>query len=415
MRNSTRLLTANVIAQAVGLLVYPILTRIYSADDFGLLNLFMSIGGILAIISTAEYQNAIVLPKDNERAHALGLVCMAILCCMTIVLLMTIPFSSYISLLFKIPDLARWWWLMPVYVFALGGWQIARNCLLRYKSYKNLSGYQYSQILLGVGGKLGFGISGFLSGGLIVASVVAPLVSLCISVGAAWNKVFRGMLCVNGKQCIAVAKAYRNFPCFSLPRSFVNTFSGNLPALILTPVFGLTEMGYFGMALTLSFMPINMIVQSVYQVLYQRAAQLVNEHQRIGRLVGGYVMKAFVVLLPSFALLYFVLPVLTSWLLGNEWNVSGEYIRLLLPWLLMIGVTSPVGFLSDIFGKQKVALGIEIIYLLLRLGVLAIGVVIGDFRLTLLLYSLAGSVVIAGQLIWYMWLVRCYHRSLKVD
>ena len=46
VRNSARLLSANVIAQAVGLLVYPILTRMYAPEDFGLLNLFMSIGGI---------------------------------------------------------------------------------------------------------------------------------------------------------------------------------------------------------------------------------------------------------------------------------------------------------------------------------------------------------------------------------
>ncbi|MGN1239473.1 MAG: oligosaccharide flippase family protein, partial [Paludibacteraceae bacterium] len=62
VRNSAKLLSANVIAQAIGLLVYPILTRLYSPEDFGLLNLFLSIGGVLVLLSTAEYQYAIVLP-----------------------------------------------------------------------------------------------------------------------------------------------------------------------------------------------------------------------------------------------------------------------------------------------------------------------------------------------------------------
>lgn len=53
-KNSAQLLSANVVAQAIGLLVYPILTRLYSPDDFGLFNLFLSIGGILVLCSTAE-------------------------------------------------------------------------------------------------------------------------------------------------------------------------------------------------------------------------------------------------------------------------------------------------------------------------------------------------------------------------
>ena len=68
VRNFTKLLSANVVAQVIGLLVYPILTRIYAPEDFGLLNLFLSIGGVLTILSTAEYYYAIVLPKNQKDA-----------------------------------------------------------------------------------------------------------------------------------------------------------------------------------------------------------------------------------------------------------------------------------------------------------------------------------------------------------
>ena len=67
IRNFAKLLSANVVAQAIGLLVYPILTRLYAPDDFGLLNLFLSIGGVLVILATAEYQYAIVLTKRMRK------------------------------------------------------------------------------------------------------------------------------------------------------------------------------------------------------------------------------------------------------------------------------------------------------------------------------------------------------------
>ena len=60
VRNVAKLLSANVVAQVIGLLVYPILTRMYTPEDFGLMNLFVSIGSVLVILATAEYYYAIV-------------------------------------------------------------------------------------------------------------------------------------------------------------------------------------------------------------------------------------------------------------------------------------------------------------------------------------------------------------------
>ena len=68
VRNSAKLISANAIAQAIGLLVYPILSRLYTPEDFGLLNLFLGIGGLLVLLSTAEYQYAILLPKEERKS-----------------------------------------------------------------------------------------------------------------------------------------------------------------------------------------------------------------------------------------------------------------------------------------------------------------------------------------------------------
>ena len=70
VKNTSKLLTANVIAQVVGLAIYPILTRLYSPEDFGTLNMFLTIGGIAALFATAEYQNSIMLPKSEKSGVA---------------------------------------------------------------------------------------------------------------------------------------------------------------------------------------------------------------------------------------------------------------------------------------------------------------------------------------------------------
>ena len=415
VRNSARLLSANVIAQAVGLLVYPILTRMYAPEDFGLLNLFMSIGGICVIVATAGYHDAIVLPKEAKRSASLVQVCVAGVLCMTVLLALSIPFSAPIARLFDAPDLSAWWWLLPLYVGGLGLWNALNSFYVRQKAFRRISVYQVSQSLVNAGSKLGLGAVGWLSGGLIVSSVIAPLLAIGISLLKGGRTLLQDLFAIDKSDMRVAAREYRNFPLFSLPRSLVNILGNNLPVLLLTPVFGLTEIGFFGMALTLALRPLQLIVQSVYQVLFQRTAQWVNEGRRIGRLLFGFAGRTALVLVPLFAGLYFVLPWLTELLLGEGWRVCGEYIRLLLPWLFAMTVVAPIGFVTDVFGKQKIAFGIEVVYTVLRIGVLLIGIEMQDFRLTLFLYSLVSTVVIFGQLMWYAVLIRRHDRTASVS
>ena len=54
VQNVGKLLSANVVAQVIGLVVYPILSRMYAPEDFGLLNLFLSIGNVLVVEESPE-------------------------------------------------------------------------------------------------------------------------------------------------------------------------------------------------------------------------------------------------------------------------------------------------------------------------------------------------------------------------
>ena len=111
--------------------------------------------------------------------------------------------------------------------------------------------------------------------------------------------------------------------------------------------------------------------------------------------------------------LYFILPWLTEVLLGSDWRVSGEYIRLLLPWLLVMTAVAPIGFIPDVFGQQKVGFILEIVYMLLTVGALSVGIALRDFRLAMLCYSLLNTLMISGQMAWYAWLIRRYDRSVQ--
>lgn len=414
VRNFAKLLSANVVAQAIGLVVYPILTRMYAPDDFGLLNLFLSISGVLVILATAEYQYAIVLPKDDRQARAVVHVGLIVLTGVVALTAVSVAFSVPIARVFKSPDLVRYYWLMPVMVLVLGLWNLLNYWYIRREAYARISGYQMSQSVLAAGSKIGLGASGFLRGGLIVSMVVAPLMSLIISVSLAWKKHIRPLLGgVDKAMCREVARTYRNFPVYSLPRSFVNMLAGQLPVLLLTPAFGAREVGFWSMAILLGFSPVSMLTRAMYQSLYQTITVRVNDSVAIGGTFRRFTMMTLAAVVPTFAVLYWFLPQLAQWFLGEEWSTSGEYIRWMLPWLCVNMLTASTGFLADIFFKQRIGLLFEVLMAVLRtLGVVA-GLLANSFVVAVAGYSIGSAVAVLAQYVWLMTLVRRYDRSLQ--
>ena len=415
VRNFAKLLSANVVAQAIGLLVYPVLTRLYSPDNFGLLNLFLSIGGVLTILGTAEYQYALVLPKVERKSRAVFHVGLLILCVVTACIFLTVPLSRPIACLFNTPALAHYYWLMPFYVAVSGLWILLNYYYTRKRQFGRISRYQLSQSVLNAGAKLSFGFAGVLQSGLLLSTVLAPLLSLTMSIAAAWKQDLRQLLHIDKEECRIAAREYANFPKYSLPRALVNNLSGALPSLLLTPFFGLASLGFWGMALTLAFRPLNMISQSLYQVLFENTAQRVNQRLSIRPTILRFLCLTLAVAVPCFSALYFVLPALTRWLLGAEWEISGHYIRVMLPWLLMSILVAPICFLSDIFRKQKIGLYLEVLLIVLRLLGLGIGIWQHSFFYAIAGYSIAGAIVIGVQLLWYLSLVRNYERGLQTE
>jgi len=86
-RNVLTLMTGTTIAQAIPIAISPILTRIYTPEDFGVFALFIAIVGFFSVIASARYEQAILIPKKDEDAiniFALGFI---IICSISLFLL----------------------------------------------------------------------------------------------------------------------------------------------------------------------------------------------------------------------------------------------------------------------------------------------------------------------------------------
>jgi O-antigen/teichoic acid export membrane protein len=413
VQNVAKLLSANVVAQIVGLMVYPILTRIYAPEDFGLMNLFVSIASVLVILATAEYHYAIVLPKEDKLARGIVHLSIGMLLIVTIIVLLTLPFAKQIADLFNTPALAKMYAWLPLMVLFLGAWNILNYWYIRNKIYSRISAYLISQSTLSAGLKIGFGYAGWLQGGLIYSMILAPAISLVTSALLSFKRCIRPLLHIDKAAIRQAAITYRNFPLFTMPRSLVNVIAGQLPVLLLVPIFGTEQVGLLGMALLLGFAPISMITKAIYQVLYQHVTECVHTKKPIIHLLKRFIIGTTLVAVPVFAVLGIVLPELTSWLLGNAWYISGEYIRWMLPWLWLSLLTGSICFLSDVFMQQRIGFYFEVLLALCRVAGLLLGIWNDSFVWAIAAYAIGTTIAVAAQLIWLLTLASKYDKQLR--
>src|SRR5690554_6729775 len=140
IRNVVTLMTGTTFAQALMILVAPILTRLYSPEDFGVFALYTSILGIIAVVACWRYELAIVLPEKDEDAANLLVLSICICFGMAVLTLILVAlFRNPLASLFGVPKLAPWLWFMPLSLIATGLFQAFNYWSTRRRQFRRLA------------------------------------------------------------------------------------------------------------------------------------------------------------------------------------------------------------------------------------------------------------------------------------
>ena len=132
------LASGTVIAQAIPIIISPILTRIYSPEQFGTFALYMSIAGSIAIISALRYEMSIMLPeKDGDAVNvlSLSLIIVLLISLLTLIGICIIGFFSS-DFFGDSSSMKIWLYIIPLFIIMQGITQIINNWFVRRKDYK---------------------------------------------------------------------------------------------------------------------------------------------------------------------------------------------------------------------------------------------------------------------------------------
>jgi len=383
-KNVLTLMTGTTIAQAIPVAISPILTRLYSPKDFGVLALFVAITSILGSIANGRYELAIMLPRKDEDAiniMALGFIINIILS--SFLFFMAIIFHDEILKLLNNKEISPWIYLVPISVFLMGCFNLLNYFNNRKKFYKDLAkANTYKAIGMAIV-QLSLGFIKAGAGGLISGQIFSQIISN--------TKLFFNIKKLNlfGKikkvRVIALGKRYIDFPKFSMWAILANTLAVQLTNILISSFYNVKTLGFYSLAQRTLGTPLSLIGSSIGQVFFQEATK---EKHRTGKTIKTFnstVKKLIIIAVPSFSILYFFMEDLFAFVFGEQWRIAGRYAKIIICLFFMRFISSPVSTVISVFNKQKIELISNILLILISISSVLVAIYF-DFNFTNFLY-----------------------------
>ena len=398
-KNSAILAGGTGFAQFIPILISPILTRLYSPADFGLLGLFTSFVSVFVVMAAWGYNKGIMLPKtQQEGVNLTFLSILASFISAGFLLIVFIIFNDPVSQLVNNKSIGKWLYLVPLVVFFRAVYDGLSFWLNRNKDYKPIASSKVGVRITSSGGQIGGGILKMGSMGLIGSVALGSAVGTGLLITRTVRKNKDLFKSISLDKMKYLARRYQKFPKFTMPSSLLNSFSLQVPVFILSGFFAETIVGLYVLAHRILSMPIQVLGQSIANVYYQQASTLREEPEKLRDLTFKLFKNLLLIgVLPMGILMAFG-DHLFAFVFGEEWFDAGRYAQLLSIWMLFNFSSSPISRLFSVLEKQEKSLIVNALLLIFRIFPLLVGVALfADFPLkVILIYSIMNLIFWVG-------------------
>lgn len=395
-----KLVSGTTIAQLLGILATPVLTRFYAPDAFGLLAIFTAITGILGVIACLRYELAIMLPESDEEATNLfgASLFFTVLISLLTVLVVWWGREPLLSLL-NAPELGPYLWLIPPAVCVSGFFLALNYWNSRTKHFGRLSIARVTSSVATTLTKIAGGALGYATGGMLVgATVGGSALATIILGGQIWRDDRKLFLRAFNWQAMGQGiKRYRRFPLYDTWSALLNTASWQLPALLLSSYFSSSVVGYYALGYRILQLPMSFIGAAIGQVFFQRASEG-HKHGKLNLVVESTFSRLVLIGLFSMLTVTLVGRDLFVIVFDEAWVEAGVYAQMLGPWAFFWFVSSPLSSVFIILERQDWLLKFNVANFLTRIMSLYVGGVLREPRLSILLFSSTG-IFVYGYLI----------------
>jgi teichuronic acid exporter len=354
--------SGNSLAQMVGILGMPVLTRLYSPKDLAVQSLLNQMVGILTGIMTWRYEYLIQLPKSETVSR--NLLNLVLLLGVITFLLITPLFA-----MFRFP-FAKWmgdsslanWLLFAPLTAVLSCYSVAlQHKVQRAKRFKD-SGLAE---LINKLAYIGSGVLGRLAYseplGLMIATGVGALAKIVwllksfqsqgLNIIVLSKNDRERQLKTKEDSILFIANSYASLSSSMVISHLFANVAVIIPYVFVARTYGADVLGQFVLVMSTLYLPAGLIGNAIGQVYYQRAAEGWANGQGFSVLWKTTAKKTLMIGFPIYALVGTLSPYLYPLIFGESWVAAGKY-------AMIISVSAFFSFVSSPMDKSSLIVNV---------------------------------------------------------
>ncbi|MDH3645600.1 MAG: lipopolysaccharide biosynthesis protein [Gammaproteobacteria bacterium] len=378
-RNVATVMSGNVAGQVIAVAAAPVITRLYTPEQFAILALYSATVAIIVRVGCLCYERSIMLPSDNRDAVAAASLSFLILICTCLLLAaLAIPFRESIAGIVGNDEFAQWVPMVIVGALLIGSGNIARFWAMRQKRFGLISMAHVSNAGVGAAAKISLGMMMVSrAGGLVVGTIVGNLIGLLMLLGNLRSDAARAPrlrpIARNAELLRATAKRYRQFPLFATWNGLLNVGSEQAAIFLLSAFYAPAIVGFYSLSGRLLKQPIIALASAVMNVYFKKSATQVSNNESLLPGMRKVSTVLFLLGVVPFGILGAFGGPLFGFVFGAEWRTAGVYAQVLSPWFFLLFVMGPSKVLFEVFEKQHVRLFVNIVTAVVRVAALWLG------------------------------------------
>ncbi len=395
IKSVTKLMAGNMLAQVVAIVAVPVITRLFSAENYGIYAVILSSSLILTPLSTMCYHTAILMPKreiDSFSVALLSFISVGVFSLFLFVICINI--RELVASLTGISLLNDLILLLPIIVFFHGIYLTMSFYQLRKKCYGRLSLARASETISEKGFVLSVGFLGWHSAIVLIFGkfISGSVASILLIISNNFVEEVRIVLKkIEQIDLLRALKKYRNFALFNMPSVLLMNGLLQLPTIIIAYFYSPLMAGLYAIGNNVIGMPANTLSDALSKTYLQYAAEHRENRQKLNDNSIELLNIIFPLLLIPFILLSVIGKEVFTVILGESWKDAGVFVQILALFVFSTFLARTFGSLFDILDKQHIRLYYHIINFIIRIGILIVGGFFTNAFLCVTIYSVTGT------------------------
>lgn len=344
-KNFASVFKANFFISALPALSAPLLTRLFTPEDFGVYALFNSL--VLFISTVSIFKLDWSIPNTYSRKRASELVVAALMILLTSILFLCVilailPIELIASTTYS--SLIPYKWLIPVAIAGTSISYLLQSWYVREADLTFVSQYKVLQNVTNSFGQLASGILGYGA----LALVVSALIALWVATIWLYTKAKLLTNLMSFKSFIRSTLTLKSFikeAVFSTLVSLLNQASLTALPILMVFFYSPMQLGWYALMHRLALMPMKMFTSAISQSFWAEAAERIKTEP--AKLLGLYIRttKKLTIIAATMAVVIAPAPLYIKTIFGEQWAPASWILLALIPMLIGQLIVSPLSHL----------------------------------------------------------------------